>query len=54
MSIHETKFATCLSSLDATWPDQCNELQLTNISCKEKRLHNLEKLQGGIFSGWIV
>ena len=25
-----------------------------NVSCKEKQLHNLVKLQGGIFSGWIV
>ena len=32
--------------------DQCNELQLTNISCKERRLHILEELQGGIFLWW--
>ena len=40
--------STIFSSSRGTSINKWND-QLTNISCKEKWLHDLEKLQGGIF-----
>ena len=46
-----TYIVNCLQNNEPTSQyrhDHCNELQLTNISCEEKRLHHLERLQGGL------